>query len=455
MVSAPYEVEPGTTRPRRMPAIVVSGLGIAGTTGLLLARGPVLTVGVVLALAIVAALILNVELAALAFIAMAPFEGYAKSVSGAAVKALGAVLFVAWVFRVLTRGTPLRLAHPAVRAAGVLLAALLASTVLHQNGALGTQVLVRYLSYLGALVVLVDCMQDRLAPQRVARVYVAACSAAAFVGLIAFFRHNLRASGPVGDPNDFAFFLLAALPLCIALRHDARRRRLYDVAALTMMLAVLATLSRGALIGIAAMLAYAMAAHWIRAGVVIAAATLAGIAALGVLVVDPTKLSTSLHAKGQVAQQNVDERLIRWEAAAEMTYDNPLLGLGPAGFRENYDRYIDYHETNLVHQLDVAHEMYLEVSSELGVTGLVAFLCVMGFGYRGARERARGDGAEAWLAGAVCAAFVGTAVAAVFLTEQYFLPIWLLAAVGAAMQTRTPARAAPVPPAISGSTGMI
>lgn len=455
MVSAPYEVEPGTTRPRRMPAIVVSGLAIAGTTGLLLARGPVLTIGVVLAVAVVAALILNVELAALVFVAIAPFEGYAKSVSGSAVKALGAVLFVSWIFRVLTRGAPLRLAHPVVRAAGVLLAALLASTVLHQNGALGTQVLVRYLSYIGALVVLVDCMQDRLAPQRVARVYVAACSVAAFVGLIAFFRHNLRASGPVGDPNDFAFFLLAALPLCIALRHDALHRRLYDLAALTMMLAILATLSRGALIGVAGMLAYAIAAHWLRPGVVTVAATLAGVATIGVMVVDPTKLSTSLHAKNQVAQRNVDERLIRWEAAAEMTYDNPLLGLGPAGFRENYDRYIDYQETNLVHQLDVAHEMYLEVSSELGVTGLLAFLCVVGFGYRGARQCARGCGADARLASAVCVALVGTAVAAIFLTEQYFLPLWLLAAVGAAMQARPSSPMAAPPAAIVGSTGAI
>jgi hypothetical protein len=33
----------------------------------------------------------------------------------------------------------------------------------------------------------------------------------------------------------------------------------------------------------------------------------------------------------------------------------------------------------------------------------------------------------------VCTAFVGVLVAAAFLTEQYYLPIWLLAALGAAL----------------------
>lgn len=420
----------------QLPAIAAGALLIVAAIVLVVARGPVTTIAGVLVAVVTVGLIRNVELAALTFVALAPFEGYAKSLTGSAVKVFGAILFAAWLLRVLTRRKALHLSHPVVCAAGALLAVLLASTVLHQNGALGTEVFVRYLSYLAALIVLVDCMQDRLPPQRVARVYVGACSVAAVFGLVAFFRHNLRASGPVGDPNDFAFFLVAALPLCIGLRHEARRPHVYDAAAVITALGVLATLSRGGLLGIGAMLVYALATRRIRAGVAVAAVLLAGIAAASLLVVAPNKLDTSLHAKGLVAQQNIDERLIRWQTAAEMTYDHPLLGLGPAGFRENYDRYIDYRETNLEHPLDVAHEMYLEVSSELGAAGLVAFLCVLGFGYRAAKERARGRGPDVRLADSVCVAFVGVVVAAIFLTEQYYLPVWLLAALGAAMQAR-------------------
>jgi O-antigen ligase len=422
----------------RVTAITATAVVIVGAIGLLLATGPVTTVWILLAAVAGVTLVRNVEFAALTFVALAPFEGYAKSVSGSAVKMFGAVLFAAWLLRVLTRGKPVRLSHPVVLAAGVLLAVLLAATVVHQNGALGTEVLIRYLSYLAALVVLVDCMQDRLAPQRVAQVYVAACSVAALAGLVAFFRHNLRASGPVGDPNDFAFFLVAALPLCIGLRHHARHKQLYNLAALTMTLAIFATLSRGALLAIGAMLAYSLVTRRIRAAAAFAAVVLAGIAVAGALIVAPDKLSISLHAKGQVAQQNIDTRLSRWQAAAEMTYDHPLIGVGPAGFRENYDRYIDYRGTNPERGLDVAHEMYLEVSSELGVVGLAAFVGVLGFGYRGAKQRARGNDPDAYLANSVCVAFVGAGVAAIFLTEQYYLPLWLLAALGAALQARTP-----------------
>lgn len=421
---------------RRRAVLINAGL-VAAAAGLLLARGPVVALVVMAVVAAGAALILDVNLAALAFVALAPFEGYAKSFSGSAVKAFGAVLFAAWLVRALSSRTPgkaARLAHPAVVAAGALLAVLLVSTLIHQNGALGTEVLIRYLSYIAAFVVLVDCMQDRLSPQRVARVYVAACSIAAVFGLIAFFRGNLRASGPVGDPNDFAFFLVAALPLCLALRHDARRRHLYDAAALLIFVAILATLSRGALLGIAAMLVFAGVTHRISGRLVISVLVLAGVAVLATSIIAPDKLSSSLHAKNVVAEQNVEERLIRWETAAEMTYDHPLFGLGPAGFRENYDRYIDYRETNLQHPLDVAHEMYLEVSSELGLTGLAALLGVLGFGYRAARLRSLGDDADARLAGGVAVALAGVAVAAIFLTEQYYLPVWLLAALGTALQ---------------------
>jgi O-antigen ligase len=419
---------------------------LAAVSGIVVTRGPVVTVIVVAVATLGAVLIGNVELAALTFVALSPFEGYAKSVSGSAVKLFGAVLFAAWLIRVVTRRRPLHLSHPVVRAAGALLAVLLASTMLHQNGALGTEVLIRYLSYLAALVVLIDSMRDRLSPRRVAHVYVAACSVAAVFGLVAFFRNNLRASGPVGDPNDFAFFLVAAIALCIGLRQNGRHRHLYDVAALTMLLAIFATLSRGALFGLSAMVVYGVITRRIRARAAVAVIVIAGIAIAGAALAAPQKLDISLHAKSQVAQQNIDERLIRWQTAAEMTYDHPIVGLGPAGFRENYDRYIDYRETNPERGLDVAHEMYLEVSSELGIAGLVAFLCVLGFGYRGAKKCALARGPDARLADSVCVAFVGVVVAAIFLTEQYYLPVWLLAALGAALEPssvtawRVPAR---------------
>jgi O-antigen ligase len=333
----------------------------------------------------------------------------------------------------------MQLGHPVVRAAAAFFALLLAATVVHPNGGPGTEVLVRYLSFLGVLVVLVDCTADRLPPRRIAVVFVASCAVASAVGLIGFLRGDMRASGPITDPNDFAFYLLAALPLALGLRTRAARPGWYLLAALIIAAGMLATLSRGAITGAAAMVVFALLIGALSGRRLIAGLVAVGVVVLAVLAIAPDKISTSLSQKDHVAQQNVDERLTFWQAAGEMTADNPVLGLGPAGFRENYAQYVDYRTTDPTHPIDVAHEMYLEVAAELGLPALVAFLAVIGFGFAGA-YRARSTGPDPGLAAGVLAAVVGTLVAAAFLTEQYYLPVWLLAALGAALDPRTGVR---------------
>jgi O-antigen ligase/polysaccharide polymerase Wzy-like membrane protein len=398
---------------------------------------PRMTLEVVAAVVVVGALLLRVEWAALVFVAVEPFEDYAKSISGSAVKILGALLFLAWLIRLPARPRSDSLRHPVVIGAFSLLGVLLASTVLHSNGSLGTEVALRYVSYLGALIVLAQRMRDTLPARRVAVTYVAAITVAAVVGIVAYFGGELRAGGPISDPNDFAFFLVGSLPLLAVLRSGSRWRLGYDAAGIAVLLALLLTYSRGGLAAVAAMVLYALITGRIRLRIVATVAVVAAIVGIGIYAVHPSTIDTSLHAKGQVAQQNVDERLKRWQVAAEMAADNPVFGLGPAGFRENYDRYVQHRVTDPNHPLDVSHDTYLEVAAELGLAGLAAFLAVLGFGFAGARRRAlsaRGsDDPDARLAEAVCIAFVGTVVAAFFLTEQYYLPLWLLAAFGAAL----------------------
>ncbi len=62
----------------------------------------------------------------------------------------------------------------------------LASAVLHDNGSDGSEVLSRYLSFLGALIVLVDLMSEDLPVRRVLVVFVTSCAAAGVIGLIGF-----------------------------------------------------------------------------------------------------------------------------------------------------------------------------------------------------------------------------------------------------------------------------
>lgn len=386
-------------------------------------------------LAAVGAIMLRIEWAVLAYVAAEPFGDYLTTVSSASVKLVGGILFVAWLLRMVVDARPLSLRHPTVYAAAGLLLALLLSTVAHVNGAAGVQVVSRYLSYLMVLVVLVDTMRTGLAPRRVAATFVLANAAAAVAGLVDFLRsHGGRAAGPMQDANDFAFYLVCALPFAVMLWRQAPRFRwLYGSAAVVLVLTTLATFSRGALLGIVAMLAVATLFGILRVRLLVAGALAVAVAVGAVVVLAPALVERSLHEKEHVAADNVESRFTSWRMAAEMTADSPLVGQGPGGFRTHFDQYVG--TTADTTHLDVAHQMYLDVASELGLLGATAFVAMLALGVAGA-ARARRSPGTAPMAAAVCIAFAGTLVAASFLSEQYYLPVWLLVAFGAALDPR-------------------
>jgi hypothetical protein len=78
--------------------------------------------------------------------------------------------------------------------------------------------------------------------------------------------------------------------------------------------------------------------------------------------------------------------------------------------------------------------MFLETGSDLGLLGLGAFVALLGIGLVSALRRWRADGDP--LAAATACALVGTSGAAMFLSEQYFLPVWMLVACGAGLWPR-------------------
>ena len=420
-----------------LPLAVASVLGLAAG----FASTSVLTAGV--AAAVVLAIILKLEWAALLVVGASVFEDYLVGVDPRLVKVLGALLVVAWVVRRCSGRLHGDSRSPVLVAALAFGVVLLVATLVHNNGDSGTAVVVRYAGFLGVLVVLADAVRGPLRPERLARVYVGACAVAAACGLLGYaLGSDPRVGGPIEDPNDFAFFLIAAVPLALGLRRDAGRRWLYDAAAVVLVVAAIGTLSRGALLGLGAMALVALVARMVRLR---AAAGLAiGVAGALVLAVAffPGLVEVSLDQKEHVADQNVTERLDLWSEASRMTLERPVLGMGPGAFSLHHDQFSTALPDDVNHPLDVAHNTWLEISSELGVLGLVTFLLMLGTAFTQAWagwRRARDP-----LSAGVAVALVGAAVAATFVTEQYYLPLWLLCAlaVGVARRGR-PVRLAP------------
>jgi O-antigen ligase len=418
-------------RPRTASTVVLP-LTVAVFLAAALVAAPLYAAAGVVALAVGTLLVLRLEESLLLLVAISPFEAYVTQVSAASVKLVGLLVFAAWLLRLLLdRGrTPLK--HPAVRAAALLVVIALAAAVRHTNGGIGLQVLSRYVSFAATLVVVVDLFRRAGRPWRLAAVFVSACTLSGLAGLYSFAAlHYDRAHGPLEDANDLAFFLVAALPFALALYARTRRRRWLAASGL-LLVGTAATLSRGAVVALVALVLWALATGHLKprtalAGVGLAVAGLVTVAALV-----PSLVTSALSQKTAVAAENVSTRELRWEAAANMAVDHPLLGLGPAGFRLNYARYSGHAEPGL-RAPDVAHEMYLEVAAELGVPALLVFLGLLAACYAAARRAAR---RERLLAAAVQGSLVAMTVAALFLTEQYFLPLWLVAGLGAALDLR-------------------
>jgi O-antigen ligase len=421
-------------------------VGVAAGTGAALVHQPGDVVLALSAAALLGAMTVRVEWALLAYVAAEPFGDALESASRVSIKAVGGLLFAAWLLRLGTRVRPVALRHGATYAAGAVALVLFAATVFHPNGHAGLVVVGRYLSYLAVLVVLVDTLRTAIRPRTVVAVFVWSSTAAAAVGFVGYLGDRYgRASGPLSDPNDFAFFLVCALPLALALWRAGSTgwRHLYFPAAALLLLGTLATYSRGAILGAAAALLYVALTGRLRLRVVLVGAAVAGVLVGTVLLAAPGLVGSSIEAKQHVGRQNVDDRLTAWSMAGNMLADHPVLGLGPAGFATYWDAYVGGRATDPVH-LDVAHDTWLEVGSETGLLGLAAFLALIGAGAAGAVRAAR-SGPEPTLAAGVCASFAAVVVAASFLSEQFFLPLWLLVALGAALDRPAAAAHPPSP----------
>ncbi len=414
-------------------AIVTLGLG----AGALAVAAPHAVLSVLVVTAAVVAAVHRVEWAAIAYVVAEPFGDLLRGVHPAAVKLAGALLFVSWLARLARDPHPRGLRHPGIYAVGALVVALMASLVVHGADLTTAQDhAVSYLSYALVVVVLVDTIR-RARPdpvtfaRRLGLAFLVSCTAAGAVAVIDFLADGGRAAGPLADPNDLAFFMIAALPFALmAARRSVVVTSAWAACGAVLVVATFATLSRGALLGLAVMVAVALLLGAVRLMTVLGVGVVAAVV-LGVLWVSHADVvGRSIEEKQHVAETNIDLRVTTVTIAAAMTTDSPLLGQGPGGFEAAMPRFVPAGTTDV--QQTVAHQMYLDVSAELGLFGLGAFLAVLVLGIRGAL-RARSLPDRRRLADAVVIALSGTLVSACFLSEQFYLPVWLLVALGIAL----------------------
>jgi putative inorganic carbon (hco3(-)) transporter len=202
-----------------------------------------------------------------------------------------------------------------------------------------------------------------------------------------------RLLGPQLQPNDFAAFLVyGAAPFLGLFLTQLGRIRAWVLVPYFLLLAriLLATFSRGGFIGIAVagvVAALARGRAFLLAGALLGA---------GLLVAMPQLVPESLSARVSTTTSTTDDqldtssqtRLVLWKAAVAMSLESPLLGKGFKSFPRLKARYTEVE----VPESD-NHNMFLYISSQMGIPALLLFLWLLFRTYRlGVRVyRSEGD----------------------------------------------------------------
>jgi O-antigen ligase len=252
-----------------------------------------------------------------------------------------------------------------------------------------------------------------------------------------------RLAGGSGDPNYLAAALVPAIMIAVGLAN--LRRGLIERWALTVAIAIMAlglaaTGSRGGLIAAAVALIASCIFLKGRRGQALVWLSLAAIVAGVWFGSTPTAWEriTSVEDAG-------NGRSDLWHVAAQMTGDNPVLGVGLNNYRAVAPDYTrtpgELKYVNLIAERPhFVHNVYLQLAAETGFIGLLLLLGIA-FGALRAMHRAgnnfeaHGDYAWAAFARSLLVGTIGMLTAFAFISNGTDQRLWFLLGMGAALYT--------------------
>jgi O-antigen ligase len=431
-----------TTTPLLLLLVVAVAAVMAGYVAVI---EPVAAVVAMAAAGIVVVMWLRAELVLLGLVALLPWEALVTGPNAelGPARLAGALVALAFIVDRLRRPAPIRV--PALLwLAFALLIVALASTAFVSPDNTSVSETMRYVSSVGLLFFAYQLIRDEGQVVQIAKVYVASAAGAAAYGLVAFLNGSVdRASGPIADANDFAFFLATAACLAAYLAARERPRAIWTACLVLLMLGTFATLSRGGLLALAGAGLWAVVARRVRVAPLVAGFALV-VAVAGFLVSNNlTTIEQQLTRKEHASAENVESRQAFWGAAVRMAADAPALGVGPGEFDTHKREYLrgDLYVSESAGLLIAAnnvHNTYLHIAAELGLLAFALFLAYLLGVWRTLRAAASRRG-RMNIAAALQASWLAALIAGFFISVQFEAPFWLIGAL-AMVLVSTPQR---------------
>src|SRR6476646_4124315 len=414
-------------------------------------RAPAIAALLVLAGAVVLVALARTDLAILLVVATAPVECACASGPGISVtKLTGGLCIASFALSVVRQRRVLVFELGQALVLGILGLAMV-SMLQAQDTSAAITTTVRYASFALVYVIFTQYGHDHVLQRRICWTLVVSCAVASALGLEQYLsgKQDL-ATLPNANPDDLAFVLATSLPLMFVVLNGPRLLRPLVLGAIALVCAgLLLTLSRGAFLGLAAgfvLFVLTDRRHW---RLTIAVGIAATVGTLLVIHSNPQRFQNALALKGRVAHQNVTTRFEAWDAAARLAASHPLLGVGPGNYQFYFNELTGVPVGSPL-TLGVAHNALLDIAAELGVIAmcLLALYLVLVFSrLTAALQRGYGDPA---FVHALRISLTIAVVSSMFLSEQYFLPFWLIGGLAGAIWVRGSESAGEFVPAPAG-----
>lgn len=256
-----------------------------------------------------------------------------------------------------------------------------------------------------------------------------------------FHEHGVSgAPGFFSNSGEFGIQLTIFLPLAIvfvlALRGYWSRwvRLLFYFMPVSAGGAILASSSRGAILGAAALSLWAIKSskYFFRAILIVGA-----VASLS-WYVTPDEFKARFEVAGDASDRTSKHRLDRWAAGWDLMQNKPLLGVG----HKNWTKYYKKYYSDGSKQSLMIHNMFMESGTEHGFLGLFTLLFILFSMFKlNARVRAHalehGMNFEALTSKGMDAAIIGMAVSSCFVTVLSYPYVWIHAAFVVALYNST------------------
>jgi O-antigen ligase len=411
-------------------------LALVGSVGLIAiaiaaaaTEQPGLALAGIAALAVVVTALLRTDFAILLVVASAPLEAaFATGPAGISVtKLTGGLCFASFAVTLARTRRPLMFDVSQAIVLGILAIAMV-STMQAQHPSEATATTTRYASFAIFFFIVTQFAHDRVLQRRIAWVLSFGVTAAALIGLYEYFTGNLESAGlRYANPGDFGFMLATTLPFMFWL---LRSRKLLWPLVIGMIGivfgAILLSLVRGALLGLAVGFVFFVLTDRRRLQLLLAGGLLASVVTVLVVHTNPARFHEAILLKSNIAQQNVSTRYQAWEAASTLASDHPFFGIGPGNFPFYYFKLTGRPIGTA--PITVVHNAFLDIAAELGVIAMCLFILYLVVSFSRLSAAIRLGLGEPGIALAARVSLVIATTISLTVSEQYFLPFWLLGA---------------------------